>query len=124
MNLTPGELRLLRRLQKEEHNWRYTRWFLIVGAAFLAAAYGWILWKVYATSEGSPEFSNFLLALAYPKVLFGLTMAALFLAWALRDWTGRPARGLLLKLIEEHQTDPERKCCEPGAPPAKPLGEG
>jgi hypothetical protein len=85
---------------------------LILGAGFLAVAYGWLLLKVYALSGGSPEFSNFLLALAYPKVLFGLTMAALFLAWALRDWNGRPARRLLLKIIEEHETGQEGKCSE------------
>jgi hypothetical protein len=54
-------------------------------------------------AEEKSGTSGLLLALAYPKVLFGLTIAAVGLGYALRNWWGSPTRVLLLKLIDEHR---------------------
>lgn len=126
MTFTADERKLIAQLRKEERRWRYARWFLVATAVFIACAYGWMVWLLYLVAKNQAEDASFLLVFGYPKALFGLTAAALFLALALRDWGGSPTRRLLLKLIDEHATEGRRPDSEQDASPngglAKPPG--
>jgi len=102
MNFSAQERKLVERLRKQERQWRVTRWLLLIMGVGIAAAWSWLLWYTYKLVGADREgVSELLLALAYPKVLFGLMVAAGMVGFALRDWWGHPTRLLLLKLIDE-----------------------
>ncbi len=88
MNLTSRESQLVERLRKQERQWRYTRWLLLVGGLVIAGMWACVLHYVCVTGEriGDKDWPAVLLALAYPKVLFGMIVAAAMIGFALRDW--------------------------------------
>jgi hypothetical protein len=121
MKLTAKESKLVERLRKHDRRWRLTRWVLIIGGVALIAVWAWMLRYVFDSTEDSRDKEAALLlhAFAYPKVLFGMIIGALMIAFALRDWYGSPTRTLLLRLLEEHQAEP---FAPPNGGPATPRG--
>jgi hypothetical protein len=121
VNLTPRESKLVERLRKQERQWRYTRWLLLAGGLVLAGMWAWVLYYVCVVGErsGDKDWPALLLALTYPKVLFGMIIAAAMIGFALRDWWGSPTRGLLLRLLDELQTlaAGAGRPAQPAAPP-------
>jgi hypothetical protein len=121
VNLTRRESKLVERLRKQERQWRYTRWLLLAGGLVLVGMWAWVLHYVCVTGErsGDKDWPAVLLALAYPKVLFSMIIAAAMIGLALRDWWGSPTRGLVLRLVDEVQalTAGTGKPAQPAAPP-------
>ena len=109
MSLTAHETKLIARLRRQERGWHRARWVLLAGGLLLAVLYAWLLWKVCAwvSSEREPGVSAFILALSYPKIFFGMTIAAVAVAYTVLNWWGSPTRVLLLKLLDE-ASDRER----------------
>jgi hypothetical protein len=110
MDFTPGEMKLIERLRKQERRWRWTRWLLLGMGAFLLVAYGYLACMLYdhsMSSFGSDRFDTqvalLILALVWPKILMMLGLAGVFIGWAIRDWHGNVTRMLLLKLLDAHQ---------------------
>ena len=132
MNFTPRESRLIERLRKQERQWRYTRWLLLAGGLVLVGMWAWVLHYVCVTGErsGDKDWPALLLALTYPKVLFGMMIAAAMIGFALRDWWGSPTRGLLLRLLDELQTltpgaeKPVQTAPPNGGPATQPANSG
>jgi hypothetical protein len=60
---------------------------LIAMLVIIGALWAWVLWKIqaFADSDGDASTRAFLAALAYPKILFALTVAALILVRLMRD---------------------------------------
>jgi len=108
MNLTAKEATLVKRLRKYDRQWRFTRWVLVVGGVILIGVWAWMLHYVSASSAAirDKQLEVLIQTLAYPKVLFGMIIGALMIAFALRDWYGSATRTLLLRLLEEHQAEP------------------
>ena len=106
MKLTTGELRLVERLRKQERQWRFTRWLLALGGVILMGLWAWMLWRVLGSTDTPTDVreAELVRALAYPKVLFGMAVGAAMIGLATRDWVGRPPRILLLRLLEDHQS--------------------
>jgi hypothetical protein len=124
MKLTTKESKFVERLRKYDRQWRFTRWVLIIGGVGLIAMWAWMLHYVFDSTEGGKDKQTmlFLHALAYPKVLFGMIMGAVMIGFALRDWYGSPTRTLLLRLLEEHQAEPDAppNSCPPSPLPSSP----
>ncbi len=92
----------------------------------------WVLHYVCVTGErsGDKEWPAVLLALAYPKVLFSMIVAAAMIGFALRDWWGSPTRGLLLRLVDELHAltagtgKPAQTAASNGGPARQPANSG
>ena len=121
MKFTAAEQRLIARLKKQERNWRFTRWILLVGGVIMGGLWIWLILWIFDTTEGRPEERQMITALAYPKALFGLTAAVLFFVWALRDWYGSPTRRLLLRLIEGQTASGSEQAAAPNSRPPSQL---
>ena len=107
MQFTPQEQKLVERLRKQERQWPRTRWILLAMAAFIVAAYGYILWQIIGMLESgkSTEDATFMIAFFWPKCLLGFCLAAWLVGLAWRDWHGNVHRMLLLRLLDAQQKE-------------------
>jgi len=102
MKLTEKEARFIEQTRRHERNWRYTRWVLVIGSILVSVAYGWLLWLSCSAikSEGKTLDGLSLIIFLLPQVSFALTVIAVGLIIAIRDWSGSAKRELILKLIK------------------------
>ena len=107
MKLSAKESRLVERLRKNDRQWRFTRWLLMIGGVALIIVWAWMLLYVSRSAGAMQDKKLEMLvqAMAYPKVLFGMIIGSLMIGFALRDWYGSPTRTLLLRLLDDHQAE-------------------
>lgn len=100
---------MIEQLRKQERQWRWAKWVLLLGGAFLCGCYLlMLLWVTKAVSvEEFGESAALIYAMVFPKAYVMIAAAAILMGWAIRDWRGNTTRTLLLKLID--QCDRERK---------------
>jgi hypothetical protein len=111
MEFTPQEMKLVKRLRKQERQWPKLRWFVLGAGIFALVCYSFILISVlnHLNLAGSAhdEFLShawlFAFALFWPKCLIGFGVGAWLIAWTIKDWNGNANRMLLLKLLDATQ---------------------
>ena len=110
MNFTPRELKLLKRLRKQERQWGWARWLRLVAGICslgLCVAFGFLLhWLIslYLSAAG-PINANIVIfiLLIWTNCCFYLVFSIWCLVSAGMDWHGNANRTLLLKLLEAQQ---------------------
>lgn len=109
MQFTPKEEKLIRRLRKQDRQWRWLRWVLLAGGAIGVvnlALYGRLLFPLIdgLSAEGHPDVTDALvIAVFFPKLLVIVGVTAICFAISWRDWNGNVNRMLLLKLLDAQQ---------------------
>jgi hypothetical protein len=105
MKLTEMEKRQIRKLRKDEQNWKYTRWILVGGSMFVIVVYASVFWLCFQTVRTDLKTSDIVALLMFilPQVLFALSLSFAALLIAIRDWSGNVKRRLILKLFEYYE---------------------
>jgi uncharacterized membrane protein HdeD (DUF308 family) len=109
MQFTPKEEKLIRRLRKQDRQWRWLRWvFLAVGALGVVnlVLYGWVFSPLIdgLSAPGHPDVNDVLvIAVFFPKLLVTVGVTTIFFSISWRDWNGNVKRMLLLKLLDAQQ---------------------
>lgn len=110
MNLTPSELRAVKKIEKEENSHRFSRYiFIFLGLLNIALAIriAYTLWQSLKTFrlEEKNELMLLTVSFSYPLLLLSCGAATAFFIKAGKEWNGRPERTLLLKLYSHLNTN-------------------
>src|SRR3954463_6342505 len=107
MNL-PQETKLIERLRKQDRQWRWMRWFLLVMGVFsigLCAMLGYLLHSLITQSEAGYFDGQivFYIVLIWTKCCFYFVFALWCLMTVCVKWHGDVNRMLLLRLLDAQQ---------------------
>jgi hypothetical protein len=109
MQFTEKEEKLIRRLRKQDRQWRWLRWAWLGSGAIVVVnlvLYGWMFFTLInkLSAPGDPNVNDvFVIAIFFPGLLVSVGVAALCFGTCWRDWNGNVNRMLLLKLLDAQQ---------------------
>ena len=115
IQFTPGEMKLIERLRKEQRRWPRTRWLLLtigVVASCHTVLSSYVLYRLVHDSwmfKEPPAVDSsaaLLIAMFWTKALASLALAAWCFSTAIIKWHGDVNRMLLLKLLDAQGTKP------------------
>jgi hypothetical protein len=109
MQFTSKEEKLIRRLRKQDRQWRWLRWFAVAGGTIGVVnlvLYGWVFFPLVngLSAPEHPDVNDVLaIAIFFPKLLVTVGVTTMCFAISWRDWNGNVTRMLLLKLLDAEQ---------------------
>ena len=93
-------------LRKQDRNWRFGRWMVLVSGIFSAglciAIFCLVVPRIQSKSEDISS-AEFMLSFSFPIILLFAGTASMCLTLVIRDWHGNTTRTLLIKLLDEQQ---------------------
>ena len=107
MKFTPKEQKLIQRLRKQDRQWRWARWLILVSgllSAGLCAGWGYFV-SLLVRGPATPMDSDgvFVFALIWTKCCMFFCIACWCLGMVAVNWHGDVNRMLLLKLLDEQE---------------------
>lgn len=108
MNLTLQELKMLERLRKQERQWRWARWLVLLMGCLSTAAclvFGFLLHGLIAESQAGQFDAHtvFFIVLLWTKCCFHLGFGTWCFATVWFKWHGDVKQMLLLRLLDAQQ---------------------
>ena len=106
MKLSELDMRVVRRLQKNGRAWRWVRWFTLVGSIGSIVQCAVVIMELLKQSTESSGRSD-VIAVLSPLCWMLLCLSSVMLGYTLVFWGGDPKARLLLRLLEDHESDAE-----------------
>ena len=100
--LTEQEQAIIDKIRRREQEWPRTKWVLLIGSIFISVSYILFLLWTYQEIAANVQTLDAMSVLVFvlPKIIFALTLSALGVWVAIRDWSGNATRKLLIKLVD------------------------